>query len=336
MRENYNLKAVWEDFSADFKKENLLKTIKKYLLILLGCLFLAIGDSFFLIPNSIVIGGASGIGIVIGKATGFNTEIIITILNWVFFVIGFLLLGFKFSFKTLLSTVFYPLFLLGFTHIYNSNEWFHVVSSTATDNTASLIIAGVFGGALAGLGCATTYLSGGSTGGTDAISLSIEKYFHVKASLATFAIDCIIISLGVFFMQNITLLLIGISASFACSLMIDKVYLGNNDCFYAQIISSHWEEINDVINEKMGRGTTLFDSYGGYTGKEKIMLQVAFSREEYDEIQKIVFSIDKKAFMTVTRAHDVTGDGFKKISPRIKREIIIENNNKKNKNSKKK
>lgn len=119
-------------------------------------------------------------------------------------------------------------------------------------------------------------------------------------------------------------MLIGVVAAFMCSTMINKIYIGNNNCYYAEIISPKWKEINDEINSFLERGTTLYKAVGGFTGEEKVMIRVVFTKDEYFDLQKIIVKFDKKAFITVTHAHQVTGDGFKKFSPLIERNVKAE------------
>ena len=324
IKDNFNFKKAWAELKVDFTKANLRRTLINHLLIVLGAFLLALGDVFFLIPNEIVSGGATGLSVALGLILGVKPDVIILILHWVFFFIGFILLGYKFTFKTLLSTVVYSVAIILFSYFYDKLEWLHLSVETPTTDVGLLILAGAFGGALLGAGVGITFVGGGSTGGTDALTLAIEKYLHVKAATASFIVDCIIICMGFIYLKDMPKFLIGITTTMMCSVVINKVYLGPNNCFYAQIISSKWEAINDAINQKIGRGTTLFTSYGGYTGKEKMMIQVAFSKEEYDDIQKIIYLIDKNAFVTITHAHDIKGYGFKKVSKRLNREIKFE------------
>ena len=319
MRENFSFKKVYEELKIDFRKENLKKTLFNLFLIILGSFILALGDAFFLIPNAIVTGGVSGIGIVISTIFNLDAKVIISILYGVFFLIGFALLGFKFTFKTALSTLVYPLFLFLLSYIYEKYDAFVLVGAETDYSLMSL--AGVFGGVLVGTGCAVTFIGGGSTGGVDALSLSLERYLHLKASHCAFTIDCLIIMTGFFFNKNFAFMLIGVVAAFMCSTMINKIYIGNNNCYYAEIISPKWKEINDEINSSLERGTTLYKAVGGFTGEEKVMIRVVFTKDEYFDLQKIIVKFDKKAFITVTHAHQVTGDGFKKFSPLIERNV---------------
>jgi uncharacterized membrane-anchored protein YitT (DUF2179 family) len=324
MKENFNLRLAWEDIKADLTSNRWYKTVFKYLLIVFGSILLAAGDALFLIPYNIVSGGVAGLGIVLVQAfPSWDVNLTITVLQWTLFFLGFVLLGARFSLRTLISTLVYPISLYAFDRLLSDQSFANWVSLGAHDETAALILAGGFGGALVGIGCGLTFIGGGSTGGTDCLSLSLTKYFHIKASVGSLTIDMVIILSNLFFAKNVLIVIIGMVSAFLCAVFIDKTYIGDNS-YVGFIVSDKWEEINRQINTTMERGTTLIDSYGGYTGKDKVMIEVAFTTDEYDDIQKLVFKIDPKAFMTILDAYEVTGYGFRKVPFRINREIQFE------------
>jgi uncharacterized membrane-anchored protein YitT (DUF2179 family) len=332
MKENFDFKLAWQDIKRDFSRRALPKTIWKLLLVVLGSILLAAGDELFLIPYGIVSGGVGGLGIIAYKALGWSEEITITVLQWIMFVIGFVLLGAKFSIKTLISTIVYPIFLFIFQTIYEGSDFFKIAMTTnpqttveAGANVGALLLAGGFGGALVGVGCGLTFIGGGSTGGTDCLSLALAKYAHLKASIGSLAIDMIVILSDIGFEKNFVPIAIGLISAFFCAFMIDKTYIGGNDSYMALIVSDKWETINKLINTDLQRGTTLLDCYGGYTGEEKTMIQVMFSKDEYDDVQRIVYSADPHAFLSILKDTEVTGYGFRKVPFRINREIEFEN-----------
>lgn len=324
MKNNFDIKLVINEIKNDFSKGHIKKSFEKMFLIILGSFLLAAGDAIFLIPYNIVSGGVAGLGIVLHQAVpGWDTNVIITISQWILFFVGFVLLGSKFSLRTLLSTIAYPLFLFMFDFLLTLPEFASYLSLGGLNDNLAILLAGIFGGSLVGIGCGITFVGGGSTGGTDCLSLALSKYFNIKAAIGSFAIDILIIISNAFFVSNILIILIGAASAFICAVFIDKVYIGDNSylCF---IVSDKWEEINRLINQEMERGTTLMDSYGGYTGDDKVMIQVVFTTDEYDQFQKLVFGIDPKAFITVLDAYEVTGYGFKKVPFMINREIKYE------------
>jgi uncharacterized membrane-anchored protein YitT (DUF2179 family) len=336
MKENFkealNFKLAWADLKKDFTRNNIRKTIWNYLLIILGSIFLAAGDELFLIPYGIVSGGVGGLGIIFNKAFSWDAELTITVAQWILFVAGFFLLGAKFALRTLVSSAVYPTFLFVFKMVLNATDFFSV--GAAGDSTA-LIIAGGIGGVLVGIGCGLTFAGGGSTGGTDCVTLAMSKYWNLKASVTSFLGDMLIIVSNIFFDHSVVPIIIGLFSAFFCAVMIDKTYIGSEDTYVGTVVSDKWELINNEINAEMVRGTTLYDCYGGYTGEDKVAIEVVFNEDEYDTLQKIVYRTDPSAFLTIVKANEVTGYGFRKVPSRINREIKFEEKNSLRKNDKK-
>lgn len=308
------IKARWKEFRAGLNRQSVLKGTWHVFLMVLGSASLAFGTAVFLLPYDVVTGGVSGLAIILGEF-GLNQELMITVLTWGLFFLGMILLGFKFSLKTLIATLIYPPLVVLFGMMRDSLPWLQLTA----DSTGKLL-AGIFGGVFVGTGCAVTYIGGGSTGGLDCLSLSFNKYTRLKASYASFVIDASIIVGGLACYKDLSLALIGIMSAFICALMIDRIFLGNSTTFVAFIVTSKYAEINEAINEKLERGTTLIQASGGFTGEETKMIQVAFERKEYVDIQTIVARIDPKAFMSIVHAYEINGYGFKKIpKPKTKR-----------------
>ena len=172
-------------------------------------------------------------------------------------------------------------------------------------------MASIFGGLLIGLGCAVTFLGGGSTGGIDVLAFIICK--HVKKSRSSkviFYIDATVIIIGVFVIRDLIITLLGIITAFVGALVIDRVFLGSEKAFNAQIISDKHEEINSAIIEILGRTTTLIKTTGGYSKNDKVMLNVSFKLRQYAELIGIINQIDNTAFVTITDVHEISGNGW--------------------------
>jgi uncharacterized membrane-anchored protein YitT (DUF2179 family) len=234
--------------------------------------------------------------------------------NWILFAVGFFLLGKDFALKTLVSTAVYPIALwVANLLIYNSplSSLLNMQSYQSEYQEIVLIIATVFGGACIGAGCAFTFLGGGSTGGVDVIALALAKYVKkMKSSVAFFVCDAAIVILGAFAVDNLIISLLGVASAFICAITIDKLFLGESSAFIAHIVSERYEEINTAVIEKMHRTTTILDAIGGYSKEEKKMVIVTFSMRQYAIFCALVESIDKNAFVTVHRAHEINGEGW--------------------------
>lgn len=300
----------------EYIKQNYRVLIKSYGLILVGSILLALGVGMFLIPNQINSGGLSGIAIILHALNPwFEEDIVVLVLNWLFFFISLIFLGLRFTIKSLVSTLVFPLFLVMFTRI----PLFQNISDTFIENqdTSKTLIAGLFGGAFVGAGVALTFLGGGSTGGVDIIVFLINKFTAIKQSILSFLIDGLIIAFGIFALGNMIASLIGIIAAFITAMMIEYIFVGRSKALTALIISKdHALEINDYIQNQMERGSTIFKVEGGYQRHSYELIMVSFDRKEYANLINKVASIDKKAFVTIIQTNEVLGEGFRAIRTR--------------------
>ncbi len=296
--------------------------IKKRILVLIGTGVLAFGTAVFLVPYELVTGGVSGLAIVIDSflkdffAISFGEDFYITVLTWILFFLGFIFLGKDFAAKTLLSTIFYPIMYVWCSYLVDPeknifNGYFMLHNSNYHD--IAVLLAATLGGACVGVGCAIAFKGGGSTGGVDVIAFLLCKIFKkIKSSYIIFAIDAIIVTLGVFVIRDMVLSLLGILSAFICAMMIDKVFLGNDGAYIAQIVSNESEIISKGIIKQLDRTATIVDVVGAYSKEPKKMLIVSFSMHEYADLMNIIHHADPGAFLTISRAYENHGEGWTK------------------------
>lgn len=326
--------SQWKTIKREFTSEPLNKMIKNTALVIIGAFLLALGTEFFFVPLNIIGGGVSSLALIFNSLPGMNkisVETYILIINWIFFFIGLFTLGLKYSLKTLIVTIAYPLFvlLIDFIIKFVSNNYFNLNVSlingftmgniTIDDNSAkaiAYIVGAVLGSFLNGVGVALALAGGGSSGGTDVIVLLLHKYFHLAVGTGSFIVDFSIILIG-FFTNSMNLLptLVGVMAAFLVSVTLDKVYLSRSQYYMAFIVSKKWKEINDYILEKIGRGTTIIKAQGGFSGVDSMLLEVCFDQHDYFQIESIINRIDPNAFVTVMRTQEIVGYGFTRDTP---------------------
>ena len=239
-----------------FTKKEAWNHTRNILLVVVGTLILAFGTSVFLLPFNLVAGGMSGLAIVIDAlipAEFITVDLIIAVLTWSLFFLGFLIFGKGFAAKTLISAIVYPIGTSFFLKLTDPTVLGGVFCLQASEYTElPLIIAATVGGVLVGAGCAVTFLSGGSTGGTDIIAFVLCKIFkRLKSSTAIFLIDVTIVLLGVFLTQDLILSLLGIVSAMITAIVIDKIFLGGASAFVAQIVTENAEEINRGVIEQL-------------------------------------------------------------------------------------
>ncbi len=282
------------------------KTLSEYLQIMLGATMLACAISVFYEPNGLVTGGVSGLGIIIQTVSsqyiGFSIPLWIsnTILNLPLFVIGAKALGFKFLKRTIFATAFLS-FALFFTNLLPTIQ--------GIDHP----LASVFGGAIAGIGLGLVFKCMATTGGSDLAASILHKYFkHISISKLMFVIDSIVIAIG-FFVFGATNAMYAIISVFISSKIIGGILEGLSFAKVAFIVSEKYEAISDELLKKLERGATGLNGKGMFTKSDKNVLFCVVSTKEVIELKEIVSKTDPNAFVIVTDAREVLGEGFQSI-----------------------
>lgn len=271
------------------------------LFILFGTAVYAFGIYAFTAPNQIAPGGVTGIATVINAFTEFKIGTIVSLFNIPLLLFGFKFLGKRFIFNTLLSTV---VFNLVYDYIYPLLPVYR----------GNLILAALFGGLFIGLGLATVFMRGGSTGGMDIVNKSLQvKYPHIKLGKIAFATDLMVITIAAICFKSLESALYAVIAMFVSSRVIDALLYGTNVGKMILIVSDRSEEIAKLIVSDLYRGCTILNAHGAYTGEQKKVLICACKDVEFYNLKYIVRRLDPKAFMIVTEAGEVFGEGFSQI-----------------------
>lgn len=326
-----------KEIIQEFKSEPPKKLIQNTMYVLLGSLLLAIGTEFFLVPLEIVSGGVTSLAIIFNRIPGWNVisvENFIMIINWIYFFVGLFVLGVKYSMKTLVVTLFYPLFVYFFdflintievngVHVLNLSEvaGFTIVGTELSqDSTLAIayIIGAMMGALISGVGVGFALAGGGSSGGTDVQVLLIHKFTHLSVGISSFLSDSIIIIIG-FFATGLNFLstVVGIMAALILAIALDKIFASKTNYYMAFIVSKKWKEINDYIINEVGRGTTLIEAQGGSSGTDSKLIEVCFDSREYNQIEKIINHIDPNAFVSVMTTTQIFGYGFSRSVPEV-------------------
>ena len=294
-------------------KKNYKRIAFDLFLVIVGTALLAFGTAIFLSNLSIVSGGLASVGIIIQNfvTDGTVIDIIVAIGEVILWVIGFFFVGKKFAMKTLIPSVLFPAFLALFLRV---PAFQNIAKQVCGDGSAgNLLLCAIFGGVFNGLAMSLTFLGGGSTGGFDSLVFLIEKHLHIKESIASFMVDgAIILSAMIAMNDKIINILCGVVTSFIVALIIEFVYTKSKTSYQADILSTHWEEISQFVQDDLGRGATIIPAKGGFRHTDKIILRVVLDKSQYDMLRDFIYNIDDKAFVTFTETKAVFGEGFKK------------------------
>lgn len=264
-------------------------------LIMFGSFVMAIAFNLFLVPNQIASGGVSGISILVQEAWGIEPAYTQWALNIPLFIAGYLILGREYGIRSLLGSFMLPFF------VYLTDTW-----AVPTSNP---LLASIFGGIGVGLGIGIVYRGRGSTGGLTILAQIIQKFSGLRLSLCVMLLDGTVIILAgwVLSLENSLFALISL---YVTGKVIDSVEMGFGTSKVAYIISEHTESITKAILDDLDRGLTKLSAQGGYTDDDRTVLMVVVGQNEITRLKALVRSVDPNAFVTITNAHEVLGEGF--------------------------
>ena len=279
-------------------KKNWKKSMETLVCVLLGNAVLAFTVAAFLVPQGIIMGGATGIGLTIAHFIALDLSAIIFVVNNVLFVLGTAVLGKKFALTTLISTFVYPVFLSVMRSIPGITE--------LTDN---IMLAALYGGALLGLGIGLVVRVGASTGGTDILALVLHKWFHIPLAVFVYVVDFTVLLCQALF-SNSEQILYGILVLIVSTMALNRVMLMGQAQIQLFIITEKYEEVKEKVLKEMDAGVTMVHIETGYGAKQqKGVLCVIPNRKLYS-INQVVQMIDPQAFITITQINEVRGRGF--------------------------
>ena len=273
-----------------------------YLFIFMGTGIMALAIQCIFEPIGLVTGGFSGIAIIIRKMTAGIVEGGVPLwltnlaLNVPVFIAALIIKGRKFLGRTVIGTV-----LLSF--------WLYVIPQVDLTQ-GDYMLSAVFGGVITGIGIGFVLLAKATTGGTDMVSALIQKYVrHYSVVQILQVIDGMVVLAGLY-VFGLKPALYAIVAIFITSKVSDALMEGMKYSKAAFIITDYYKEIADAIMTQLDRGLTGLDATGMYSGDKKTVLYCVVSKKEIVELKAIVAKIDPKAFVIVTDAREVFGEGF--------------------------
>jgi uncharacterized membrane-anchored protein YitT (DUF2179 family) len=293
-----------------------LKEVQDYVFITLGLFLYSFGFTVFLMPYEIVTGGVAGISAIIYYATGFNIEYTYFIINACLLILALRILGWKFLSKTIYAIIVLS-FLLGFfQHMMPVDENGHFVKILGEgQNFMSLILGCTMTGSALGI----VFLNNGSTGGTDIIAASVNKFRDVSLGTVLTFLDLIIIGSCLLIptfgdmLQRTYMVVFGLCTMVIENFMLDFLMNRQRQSVQFMIFSKKWQEIANAIGTQLDHGVTILDGHGWYTGHERKVLCILAKKSESSIIFRIINSIDPQAFVSQSLVIGVFGEGFDKI-----------------------
>lgn len=270
---------------------------KNTFLFLIGPIITAFGISLFYLPNKVVSGGVSGLSTILYHLAKIPPGLSFALINGFFLLLSFKYIGKKFVFKTVIGAANVSLFVQLFSFL--------------PPVTEDIVLASIFGSLIYGFGIGLTFLSGGSTGGTDILGRLLQHFFpHMKIGKLLLAVDAAVILSALIAFRQIDLTLWGIIALFLSTFAVDWLIQKLNISKLAFVVTDKGLEVSKLLVSTSPRGVTIIDVTGAYTMEKKTTLMCALKENEIPEFQRKILEIDSEAFIIFSESQQIVGNGF--------------------------
>ena len=277
----------------------MLRHIKSILTIIFGAAIYAFGLTYFVVPHHLFEGGATGITLITYYLFNIPISVMNLIINIPLFILAWKIFGAKTLYSSLLGTISLSIWLAIFEKIpLNFNL------------EGDLVIVALVAGVLLGLGLGIIFNAGGTTGGTDIVARILNKYTNISVGKLLFALDFLILMLILIIFQDLRLVTYTLLFDFIVSRVIDLIGEGGYAGKGFMIITQKPMEVANKINEDLGRGVTFISGQGYYSQKDLKIIYCIIARNEMIKMKELIHTIDPKAFITITEAHEILGEGF--------------------------
>lgn len=272
--------------------------IKNIVIMVFSNFLFAVSVTGFIRPHGIILGGATGLGLLITHYIDIKLSVVVMFINVALLLIAYITMGKKFALSTLANSILYPAVMYIF-------ETFVVLGKITEDPMLSC----VFGGVLMGVGIGLILKTGGSTGGTDVIAVAINKYTHMNLSVLLYLVDGVIMACQLMF-SNREQVLLGIFLMALLTLTMNRIMIMGKTQVQFMIFSEKTEEIKQRILGKEDAGATLFHIQKGYTGEESNAIMCIVPRRKFYDMCEMIQEEDPTAFWTISEVNEIHGRGF--------------------------
>ena len=279
------------------KENSYVKYAKNILLNLIGSSLLALGVYAFIEPFGLIVGGSTGISLILHRLTGINLSVFAMAINLIVLPIGLIFRERDMVLGSVLSSFFYPCALAVFEH-------FPAITGIA-DN---IVLATICGGVVCGSGIGIVMRSGASTGGMDIPALLISKFLHLPVNKTMNALDTVIM-LGQLPFSPVTNIIYGLIYTYIMTNALGHVLIFGEDRMKVTVISEHYEEVCDhlIANDF---GVTMLYAESGYTKTPIKKVESIMRSHQYRKAIRIIEEADPESFITISKIKDVKGRGF--------------------------
>ncbi|MBB6635360.1 YitT family protein [Cohnella thailandensis] len=278
--------------------------LRRWLGLIAGTALYAFGIEYFILPNTLMEGGVTGITVLLQYAFGFAPAITSLLLNIPIFILGWRQLGRESTLYSIAGTVLLSVFLWLWSFAVDQKWIVPFVSEK------DFILVVLYAGVTLGSGLGLVFRSGGTTGGVDIIARIVHRWRGWSMGQIILAMDVVILGSSLLVIETEKVLYTLVSV-FISSKIIDFIQEGAYAAKAFTVLCSEPEKLASSITKELDRGVTLLPAVGAYSGQNKMMIYCVVSRFEIRKLKSLVRQHDRKAFIIITDVHDVLGEGFK-------------------------
>ena len=277
----------------------MIRKLQPIITIILGAAIYAFGLTYFVVPYHLFEGGATGITLIAYYLFKIPVSLMNLLINIPLFILAWKIFGPKTLYSSLLGSISLSVWLAIFERIP-----LHI------DLQGDLIIVALVSGVLLGVGLGIIFNAGGTTGGSDIVARILNKYTNISIGKLLFGIDFFILMLILIIFQDLRLVTYTLLFDFIIARVIDFIGEGGYAGKGFMIITQYPDQLAKEINDELGRGVTFISGQGYYSKKDLKIIYCIVGRNEIVKMKDMIHKIDPQAFITITEAHEILGEGF--------------------------
>ena len=268
-----------------------------YGLIVMGSLVVAVGTNMFFVPNNVVSGGVVGISIILHHLFKSPVGLVTLGLNLPLLWVGWKYAGgMRFFVRTAVAVITMSLAI-------------DLTAPFIAPPTHDRLLVICYGGLFDGLGMGLVFRGRGTTGGTDVLARLAHRFLGIGVGQALLGINVMIFAVAAFIF-GAEAVMVALALAFVSARVLDIVQAGFSAARAAIVISQQPEKVKQAVLHRLGRGVTVLHGQGGYSGRENPVLYVVLATHEVGRLKRLVAEVDRHAFVAITPAQEVLGEGF--------------------------
>lgn len=275
---------------------------RDYVLMTVGAVMVAASINMFLVPNNVVTGGITGLAMLLNSFFKTPVGLVSLVVNVPLFILGFRRLGgMVFGLRTLYATAVMSLAI-------------DLLAPSMKPVSADPLLYTLYGGLLDGIGVGLVFRARGTTGGIDIVARLLEQRFAVQIGQSMLAMNAAVFGAALL-VYGPEKTLYALLAAFVGSRALDYTLAAGTGARQALVITQRPEAVTQALLHDLGRGVTVLEGQGGYTGAGRAVLLCVVARQEISFLKEIVSQHDPHAFAVIGEANEVLGEGFRPFLP---------------------